>query len=84
MKEELPKKMLFIQAQEWYNSKICSECAEFNLFPLPNGVIAFCNLMENDEICPHKSDVLDMKKKQSTVSSISELESIPQIEVIPA
>lgn len=83
MREELPKKMLFIQAQEWYKPNACSSCPEFNMLSLPKGIAAFCNQVENDQPCPLKNIQDELKKERELVATLLELESIPQMEIIP-
>jgi hypothetical protein len=83
MRGELPKKMLFIQAQEWYKPNVCSNCPEFNLMSLPKGIAAFCNMVESDQPCPMESAQDELKKERELVATLLELESIPQMEIIP-
>jgi len=83
MGEELPKKMVFIQAQEWYKPQVCSKCPEFNMMSLPEGIAAYCNLVESDQPCPMESALEELKKERELVATLLELESIPQMEIIP-
>ena len=51
MMEEPLRKPLFIHSQDWYIPSVCVDCPDFNLVPLPEGAVAYCNRVEDDKKC---------------------------------
>ena len=77
--KDVPKRALFIQAQEWYKPE-CADCPEFNFVPLHEGAVAYCNRMENKKAC-----IFSLGKRspnKNPASPANGLETLPQIEVL--
>ena len=79
MREELPQKPLFIHTQDWYRTTVCVDCPEFNLVPLPEGAVAFCNQVEDNKSCIfYHTESGDDEKGLDTQILLS-LETVPRL-----
>jgi len=53
LKEGALRKPLFIRAQDWYKAGVCVDCPEYKLISLPEGAVAYCNLIEENRSCTY-------------------------------
>jgi hypothetical protein len=77
--KDIPKRALFIHAQEWYKLD-CADCPEFNFVPLPEGAVAYCNRMENKNACIFSRGKKSPNKNPASLAN--GLETLPQIEAL--
>jgi len=79
MGEKMPRKPLFIHAQDWYRATVCVDCPEFNFVPLLKGAVAYCDRVEEDKVCIFHPDEGE-KEDGLDASTLLDLEIQPRIE----
>ncbi|MCW3978858.1 MAG: hypothetical protein NWF12_03855 [Candidatus Bathyarchaeota archaeon] len=80
MREELPKKPLFIHTQDWYRTTVCVDCPEFNFVPLPEGAVAYCNRVEDDKSCIFYHTESGDEENRLDTQTLLNLESVQRVE----